>query len=70
MLFDVIIRIQPELIIVNFVLCERPSILEAMKKATIKGIKMNVNNLSSLYSLRTLESNQFIGLNGAVRDVT
>ncbi|MEO9781624.1 MAG: DISARM system phospholipase D-like protein DrmC [Sedimentitalea sp.] len=69
-ILDVIASAQSELFIVSFVAHERPSILEALKKAADKGVRVNVVLESSVDSGGTLESDQFIGLKAALPDAT
>lgn len=69
-LLDVITSAQSELFIVSFVAHQRPSILEALKKAADRGVQVNVVLESSVDSGGTLESDQFIGLKTALPDAT
>lgn len=65
-LLDVITSAKSELFIVSFVAHERPSILEALKKAADNGVRVNVVLESSVDSGGTLESDQFLGLKKAL----
>ena len=69
-LLDVITSAKSELFIVSFVAHQRPSILEALKKAADKGVQVNVVLESSVDSGGTLESDQFVGLKAALPEAT
>lgn len=69
-LIDVITSAQVELFIVSFVAHQRQSILEALQKATDRGVEVNVILESSVESGGTLKSDQFSSLKTALPDAT
>lgn len=69
-LLDVIASARSELFIVSFVAHERPSILEALTRATKRGVRVKIVLESSVDLGGTLKSDQFEGLKTALPDAS